>query len=353
MPKISVLLPTYNYARYLPLAIESVLAQDFPDFELIISDDASRDESAAIAGLYAARDARIRFHRHETNLGMVGNWNWCLRQARGTYVKFLFGDDALATPDALRTLAGLLDAHPTAAFAGSARALLDAASRQTGLWDDLEPGLHAGPALAIRCLRRRRNLIGEPTSVLLRRAPADRGFDPAYRQIVDLEMWFHLLLQGDFVYTARPLCAFRRHEGQQTVANNRERVTDQEMVNLLDRYVASARLGTHLTSGSLAHRQIIFRQVYYMRKARATQPDSLRVLQQLRRQLPLPWYSLCWVWHRLARPLENLHRKLGIWSYHLGLRRRPSHPAGNGTFLASLPTATGADGDTPPGSPSA
>ena len=72
-PKISVLIPTYNYARFLPAAVESVLAQDFREFELLISDDASTDGSAEVIRSYAERDSRIRFRLHTANLGMVKN----------------------------------------------------------------------------------------------------------------------------------------------------------------------------------------------------------------------------------------------------------------------------------------
>ena len=95
-PRVSVLIPTFNYARYLPEAIESVMQQDFREFELLIADDASTDASADIICHYAAKDARIRFTIHSRNLGMVANWNWCLSEAKGEYVKFLFGDDRLA-----------------------------------------------------------------------------------------------------------------------------------------------------------------------------------------------------------------------------------------------------------------
>jgi len=70
-PKVSVLVPTYNYARFLPEAIESILAQEFTDYELIVSDDASTDDSADIIRPYAARDSRIRAEFHPANLGMV------------------------------------------------------------------------------------------------------------------------------------------------------------------------------------------------------------------------------------------------------------------------------------------
>ena len=80
--------------------MDSALGRDFSDFQLIISDDCSGDGSAVILGSYAARGARIRIHIHEENVGMVPNWNWCLAQARGEFVKNVFGDDRLARRDA-------------------------------------------------------------------------------------------------------------------------------------------------------------------------------------------------------------------------------------------------------------
>ena len=74
-PKISVLIPTYNYARFLPEAIDSVLAQDFQDFELLVVDDCSSDDTAAVVASFRQRDARVQFSVNSTNLGMVNNWN--------------------------------------------------------------------------------------------------------------------------------------------------------------------------------------------------------------------------------------------------------------------------------------
>ncbi len=129
-----MLLPTIITGRYLESAIESVLSQDFTDFEFIISDDASSDNSAEIIQAYATRDARIKYCIHPANLGMVANWNWCLQQARGEYIKYLFGDDRLACPHALSTLAGMLEANPSAVLATSARQIIDAKSKVIDLW---------------------------------------------------------------------------------------------------------------------------------------------------------------------------------------------------------------------------
>jgi len=105
-PRVSVLIPSYNCARYLPEAIESVLEQKFRDFELLIRDDGSTDGSHAVIEKYAALDRRVDFHYNPVNLGAVRNWNCCLAQARGEYIQLLCCDDALATTEALGKMQG-------------------------------------------------------------------------------------------------------------------------------------------------------------------------------------------------------------------------------------------------------
>ena len=107
-PKVSVLIPTYNYAHYLPLAIESVLNQDFTDFGLIIQDDCSTDNTDEIVERYLS-DRRLIFETNESNLGLAGNWNLCLAKARGEYIKFIFADDLLASQDCLAKMFSVLD----------------------------------------------------------------------------------------------------------------------------------------------------------------------------------------------------------------------------------------------------
>jgi ADP-heptose:LPS heptosyltransferase len=312
-PKISVLIPSFNYARFLPMAIESVLAQDFADFEIIISDDASTDDSTDVIRRYAAKDPRIRCELHPANIGMVANWNWCLQQARGDYVKYLFGDDCLASRFALGRMAAMLDAHPQATLAASARLVLDENAEVTELWDELHrPGLHNGPQTVARCLRANRNLIGEPSAVMFRRVADRRAFDPTMRQIVDLEMWFHLLLQGDLIYTPEPLCVFRRHSGQQTAINRESRVGDLEMIELLTELLADPAFRTRTGLSLLAYRRVLFRGLYYLRKSAPSHPKLKTVPGLLQAQLPRRWWVVCWLLHRVTQPFENLGRALRL-----------------------------------------
>jgi glycosyltransferase involved in cell wall biosynthesis len=308
-PKVSVLVPTYNYARYLSEAIESVLAQDFADFELLISDDASTDGSAEIIREFARRDPRIRVQFHSRNLGMVANWNWCLGQARGQYIKFLFGDDRLMGPDSLGRLVALLDNAPTAVLAASARVILDPDSQPTTTWNDWRhPGVHGGLSVIARCMWEDRNLIGEPSAVLFRRGVTDRGFDPSLRQVVDQEMWFHLLLHGDFAYTPDPLCAFRQHEAQQTMVNRCVHIGPRESLVILARYLVHV---AHPVPGGfswLAQRRTLYRRLHYSRKNVPRSPEILAAEAAIRAQLPQPWYALMWSWHRATKPWFNLRR---------------------------------------------
>src|SRR5271154_4743179 len=122
-------MPTYNYASFLPEAIASALAQDFQYFEFLILDDCSSDNTAEVVKPFCARDARVRFAVNPVNLGMVANWNQCLKQARGRHIKFLFGDDKLSDPQALAKLLALLRNNPAATLAASARTILDEKSR--------------------------------------------------------------------------------------------------------------------------------------------------------------------------------------------------------------------------------
>ena len=237
-PKVSVCITTYNYARFLPEAIESILNQDFADFELLIIDDCSKDNTAEVVQKYAAKDARIRFSVNSPNVGMVNNWNLCLRQARGEFIKFVFGDDLLASRDALGKMLAPFLADHSISLVASARNLLDPDSKVIRTRSSFGKTTVIGGDVAIRrCLLEQKNLIGEPTVVMFRKANAARGFNKNYRQIVDLEMWYHLLEQGRLAYLQEPLCAFRCHPDQQTEHNSRSNATLDDTALLLDEYL--------------------------------------------------------------------------------------------------------------------
>lgn len=109
-PKISVLIPTYNYGRFLDETIQSVLSQTYTDFELVVVDNCSTDNTIEVVQPYLV-DKRVRFYRNETNIGLVGNWNKCLELAQGEYIKFLCADDKFH-PLLLQQFAAVMEQHP-------------------------------------------------------------------------------------------------------------------------------------------------------------------------------------------------------------------------------------------------
>src|SRR5438445_9254453 len=92
-PKVSVGLPVYNGERYLQNALTSLLEQDFEDFELIVCDNASTDGTGEICRFFAQKDARIRYFRNETNIGLSANHNRTFELSTGQYFKWAAHDD--------------------------------------------------------------------------------------------------------------------------------------------------------------------------------------------------------------------------------------------------------------------
>ena len=250
-PIVSVLIPVYNGERHLPECLESVLAQDFYDVEILIADDGSGDGSQKIIEQFAARDPRIRSWRNTRNLGQTQNHNLCLREARGTFIKFVHQDDKLLSASAIRKLVSALMEHPEASLAAVASDVIDDHGHLKYQRDFFKAGVADGRHIIRACFEAVANPIGEPTVVMFRKTQAARGFLDDYKQLWDLEMWFHLLEQGNFVYLAEPLCAFRQHAAQQTNVNVRNCIGQNEIWTLLETYYTKPWLRAIVTQRML------------------------------------------------------------------------------------------------------
>jgi glycosyltransferase involved in cell wall biosynthesis len=241
---VSVCVPSYRGATHIAAAIESVLAQTFPDFELLIVDDDSPDATAAVVARYL--DPRIRFFRNERNLGAEGNWNRCLELARGRYFKLLPQDDLLA-PSCLARQVAVLDADQShqLALVFCARTIIDGHARafMTRGYPSRRGGSISGRSLIRSCLRRGTNLIGEPASVLFRTGLARRvgRFDASIGYIVDLDYWFRLLLRGDAYYLPESLASFRVSSGSWSVAIGKKQSV--EFQNFIAKVAANPEFG--------------------------------------------------------------------------------------------------------------
>jgi glycosyltransferase involved in cell wall biosynthesis len=220
-PKVSVCIPTYRGGSALGAAIESVLAQTLTDFELIVIDDASPDDTRALVERYA--DPRIKYLRNAINLGPQGNWNRCLKVARGRYFKLLPHDDRLK-PQSLQRQADILDAdaQETIALVFSARDVIGTHGQvitRRG-YPSADEGLIPADTLIRACVRRGTNLLGEPGAVLFRKSLASQVglFDATHPYVIDLDYWFRLLAHGDAYFFPESLAEFRVSKQSWSVA---------------------------------------------------------------------------------------------------------------------------------------
>ena len=237
LPLVSILVPTYNRADYLGQAIESALAQTYKNIEIIVHDDASTDSTPALLKQYS--DHRLRIIRTEDNHGMLGGWNYIVKQAKGDYIKFLASDDLL-DPTCVAELVDAALQNPRAAIVTCQRKFIDEKGRvekkmgfatRSVVVDGLS---HAKWILTTL----RENKIGEPTAVMYPRSLVERAgeYDPAFSQFADFEYWIRLLQFGDLVYIHKPLCSFRAHPGSNTSAAIRDGRFITEIFALIDKY---------------------------------------------------------------------------------------------------------------------
>jgi glycosyltransferase involved in cell wall biosynthesis len=133
---VTVGLPVFNGGAYLRETLDSLLAQDFEAFELIISDNASADETESICREYAQRDARIRYLRNTTNLGAAANYNRVVELARAPYFKWAAYDDLLARGFLRRCVETLDAAPPSVVLAYARTTIIDAAGKLVGPYQD-------------------------------------------------------------------------------------------------------------------------------------------------------------------------------------------------------------------------
>ena len=238
MPEVSVCIPTYNYAQYIAGCIQSVQAQTYDDWELIVVDNRSSDNTEDV--VRAFQDPRIRFYKNEQNLGLVRNWNRCMSLATGKYVSILPADDYYL-PRMLERSVAMLDAHAESGFTHSSFHRVDGQgnlidTKQYWEIDWVMPGLDALRRLLLHCY-----IV--PPSVVMRRDCLGRigGFDETFRYTIDWVMWTRMALKYDVGYIAEPLaCERAGHASSVTIrqVKTRPKVVTSEGLRLLQEVFA-------------------------------------------------------------------------------------------------------------------
>jgi glycosyltransferase involved in cell wall biosynthesis len=225
-PLVSIVIPSYNHARYLDGAIESVLAQEYPQVELIVIDDGSTDGSA---GLLAKYGERLRWEV-QANQGQAATVNRGWGLARGAILGYLSADDALL-PSAVSASVACLQRHAEAT----------ACYCDFNLVDPDSAFLRRVRAPQFDYRRMVTDIVCPPgPGAFFRREALEKagGWNGAFRQFGDYEFWLRLALYGPLIRIPEPLALFRVHPGSQSFTHSPDRPTD-EAVKILDAYFAN------------------------------------------------------------------------------------------------------------------
>ena len=294
-PLVSVVVPNYNHAAYLEQRLFSIFNQSFKDFEVIFLDDASSDNSLAVAELIA-RKHPMRMLVNSQNSGTpFAQWNRGVALARGELVWIAESDD-VADPDLLGRLVDALSRHPDAGLAYCQSRRIDESGHPGILAEENLRCLHSSRWLSdfvadgrneCRLYLSRMNTIANASAVLFRKSIFDKvgGADESFRMCGDWHLWCRMLSCSDLAFLAAPLNQHRLHSGsvrsrtvaaQVLIENGRVLKQTHELVKLPRRILRKAvqDLGAKC--------------VLHMRTGAINRQDLLRVARIMR---PLdPWF---------------------------------------------------------------
>jgi len=236
-PLVSVCVPTYNYARFLPDCIESVLQQTFADWELVITDDCSDDGTPELVRRYAQAEPRIHYIINERRLGMHGNLQRATESGRGRYLKILCADDWLA-PGCLGAMFRHMEGHPQVVLGTCAEIHTDEAGTPLRQQFFFRKPLSviAGPAMLDRMALG--NGFGGNSSLFIRASTFREigGFDLTLLYAGDLDLCARLCRLGNYLHTDEPLFYGR------TQAASSSSVNPKKLWDVIDYFVIPEKL---------------------------------------------------------------------------------------------------------------
>jgi glycosyltransferase involved in cell wall biosynthesis len=243
-PLISICIPTYNGVKFLEETLQSIISQSYENIELIVSDDASSDNTLEIIEAFKEQSYFPVYIFHHTPKGIGANWNNCLKQAKGKYIKFLFQDDVMVK-DCLEKMVQVLEENPKVGLVASKRDFIieeDIKKEEINQWiadyGDLQKHLNLTPK-EITILDTSLfglhsfygsplNKIGEPSAVMFRKKVIEKVgyFNEELKQILDYEYWYRILKNHPIAIINEPFVKFRLHQNQATNINRNQDIDD-------------------------------------------------------------------------------------------------------------------------------
>ncbi len=216
--KVTIAIPTYNRSNLLKTSLQSALAQDYLDYQVLVLDNASDDDTEAVVRSFA--DSRIVYVRNEVNIGIFGNWQRSIELNTSPYLSILSDDDVLL-PNFIRESVLALDNHPHAGMSAAQAEFIDTNGillqvTGTEFSDNLPQGLIDGLEFIHQIVDGRKWILR--TSAVMFRASALRtvgGFDITHsKYLLDLNLYLRMAVQFDFFFIAKELAQVRFHVEQ-------------------------------------------------------------------------------------------------------------------------------------------
>jgi glycosyltransferase involved in cell wall biosynthesis len=240
-PLVSILVPSYNGARYLREALESLFAQTYRNIEVILLDDASTDETADIAAEFAGR---ISYIRQPRNLGIYDNVNDGIARARGELIATYHADDVYL-PTIVEAQVAYLEAHPQVGAVFCADIFADAEGREYGrmmLQPEIRGDRPLDYATVLNALLTYKNrFLVCPTAMVRASVHREVGNyrQAQYRNTADLEMWLRIARRYPIAVLEAHLMKYRHFHGNSSQQYHRLRTTPENFFGILDEYLAS------------------------------------------------------------------------------------------------------------------
>ncbi|MDP1808381.1 MAG: glycosyltransferase [Actinomycetota bacterium] len=246
---VSVVIPTHNRAALLRKAIDSVLAQTHQEFEIIVVDNGSTDETREMVGGYVAKDARVRYHYQENSGSPVSPRNKAAALARGTYLAFLDSDDLWLRDKLARQLAKFAEEPDTAIVYSDFYMMDKDGGRGANFFSLGQP--HRGqvfPRLLVK------NFIPTSTAMIKKTAFAEAGgMDERYRIAHDIDLYLKIASKYPVDYCDQPLAQIRMDAS--SLSGNRA-LLFEEIIDVTkkweDKATADPRIGRRRYTGILA-----------------------------------------------------------------------------------------------------
>jgi glycosyltransferase involved in cell wall biosynthesis len=254
-PLVSIVVPSYNGAKFLREALDSILAQTYPNIEILLLDDASSDETPAIAEEYADR---VRYVRQPTNLGIYDNVNVGIGLARGSYIATYHADDTYL-PGMVQAEVAYLEAHPDVGAVFASDIFVDADGREYGrlsLPAEIR-GEHPldFPTVLNALLTYKNRFLVCPSAMVRAQVHRELGVyrQSRYRNTADLEMWIRIARRFPIAVLESHLMKYRHFHGNSSQRYHRLRTTPENHFFILDECLASGGLAVATAAALASH----------------------------------------------------------------------------------------------------